>query len=48
MDDLDELLAEADEIIANPDQRVYEPVFLLKILVALTRELRRVTPAGGG
>jgi hypothetical protein len=45
MDELDDLLAEADEIIAHPDRRVYEPVFLLKILVALARELR--TPAGG-
>jgi hypothetical protein len=42
MAELDELLAEADEVIANADQVRYEPVLLLKILVALVRELRQV------
>jgi len=37
---LDELLAQADEVIAHPESHIFEPILILKLLVALVREIR--------
>lgn len=39
---LDELLAQAEEIIADPDAHMFQPLIVLKLVVAMARELRRV------
>ena len=49
MDDLDDLLAQADEVIAHPEEHLFQPVLMLRIVVALAREVRALrTPVGGG
>lgn len=40
MDELDALLAEAEGIIAEPNRHVYEPLIMLKLLVAMAREFQ--------
>ncbi len=38
--ELDELLAEAEEVLANADNLSYKPSLLLEFMVAIAKEMR--------
>lgn len=42
---LDELIAEADRIIAEPDEHVFQPLIMLKLMTAMAREFQELTRA---
>jgi hypothetical protein len=51
MNELDEVLAEAEEILARPEDHVFQPALMLKLLVAMAHEMRQLresTSVGDG